>query len=800
MAKKVVNVVYNVDNSQLQVTKLQLQAIQKETKASEDAMTKMGASGKASGQQIANTYAGMQLQMQQLRAQIDLTKTSDTQRLTELKAQYGQVKTKVDAFNQSIVGTKNATDDANKSFLSFKNTIATVLSVAFIKQITSSAIELTKLAGEVQGVDAAFKRAFSNADTLLANLRKSTHNTVSDFDLMKRTLQATNLGVSVEHLGTLFEFAAVRAQQTGESVDYLVDSIVRGIGRKSILVLDNLGLSATRLKAQFGGVSIASKSVAEVTAGIAEIAKVELGKMGGYVETGATKVAQLSVSFQTLRQELAKKVEETGIVGWLNDFINAVRRSSMSFAEIQAEKNKIFGAEDVQNFIDNQKQTIKAIDDEILYRKMSISALKNEMEVTKETDAVKYFGQKNLYDQRLEALRQLEIYRTQFIKNQNAEVKEPGIIEAIKDEINNLNDALEKETSKKGILDTLKKIADAEQRLKAAKLPVDLTSSETNQNDVGSQAYQDALDMLETEQKDSQKNREDALKDYWKTVKSINDNAYRSEQQQATDKANNELKDTIDAEKKKLDIKKQFSQRATQVGLQSLNEVLTATLINRDNIVQAVTDEYDQKIAAAGENQKQIDILNKQKAAAEAQARQRQVQADAEAAETKIWIDAATASIGEIARYGWLGAIPFIALDLAAAGVQAATVKSVASRSLKTRAYAKGEVDIDGPGTMTSDSIPSMLSKHESVINAESTLASKALLNLINDGKIDDRILHRLAANGGHQPVTVFDDSKIVSAIKETKSTSLKEGYTAYEIKETSKNFKLKMRHKYQGY
>src|SRR5690606_13719608 len=111
--------------------------------------------------------------------------------------------------------------------------------------------------------------------------------------LMQRALQATKLGVSASKLGVLFEFAAARAQQTGESVDYLVDSIVRGIGRKSILVLDNLGLSASRLKEQFDGASIASRSVAEVTEGVAAIAEVELQKMGGYIETSKTQVDQL---------------------------------------------------------------------------------------------------------------------------------------------------------------------------------------------------------------------------------------------------------------------------------------------------------------------------------------------------------------------------------------------------------------------------------------------------------------------------------------------------------------------------
>jgi hypothetical protein len=45
---------------------------------------------------------------------------------------------------------------------------------------------------------------------------------------------------------------------------------------------------------------------------------------------------------------------------------------------------------------------------------------------------------------------------------------------------------------------------------------------------------------------------------------------------------------------------------------------------------------------------------------------------------------------------------------------------------------AKGAIDLDGPGTTTSDSIPANLSKGESVINAKSTAMFKPLLSAIN--------------------------------------------------------------------
>jgi hypothetical protein len=63
-------------------------------------------------------------------------------------------------------------------------------------------------------------------------------------------------------------------------------------------------------------------------------------------------------------------------------------------------------------------------------------------------------------------------------------------------------------------------------------------------------------------------------------------------------------------------------------------------------------------------------------------------------------------------------------LIIAGGVVQAAKVSGIK--------LAKGAIDLDGPGTTTSDSIPANLSRGESVINAKSTAMFKPLLSAIN--------------------------------------------------------------------
>lgn len=152
------------------------------------------------------------------------------------------------------------------------------------------------LAAKIDDVKRAFDR-FGSAN-MLERLRQSVQGTASDLALMTAAVKANNFQIPLDQLGTLLEFASRRARDTGESVDYLVDSIVTGISRKSIMILDNLGISATRLKDAMSGASLESKSVGEVTAVVAKIAKQELDKMGDSVDSNGVKIARMKASWE----------------------------------------------------------------------------------------------------------------------------------------------------------------------------------------------------------------------------------------------------------------------------------------------------------------------------------------------------------------------------------------------------------------------------------------------------------------------------------------------------------------------
>jgi hypothetical protein len=168
-------------------------------------------------------------------------------------------------------------------------------------------VEMAK-AGE--GIRIAFERL--GRGDILQGLREATHGTVTDLELMKAAVKFNDFKLPLDELGTMLAFAQQKAKDTGQSVDYMVDSIVTGLGRKSLMILDNLGLSATEVKDKM-------KETGDMTKAVGAIIREQMAKAGDYVETAADRAAQANVSLQNKMEELGRKfapVEEASNQLW----------------------------------------------------------------------------------------------------------------------------------------------------------------------------------------------------------------------------------------------------------------------------------------------------------------------------------------------------------------------------------------------------------------------------------------------------------------------------------------------------
>ena len=167
-----------------------------------------------------------------------------------------------------------------------------------------------ELAKQGEGIRIAFERL--GRGDILQGLREATHGTVTDLELMKAAVKFNDFKLPLEELGTMLSFAQQKAKDTGQSVDYMVDSIVTGLGRKSLMILDNLGLSATEVKEKMA-------ETGDMTKAVGAIIREQMAKAGDYVETAADRTAQANVSLQNKMEELGRKfapVEEASSHLW----------------------------------------------------------------------------------------------------------------------------------------------------------------------------------------------------------------------------------------------------------------------------------------------------------------------------------------------------------------------------------------------------------------------------------------------------------------------------------------------------
>jgi len=163
--------------------------------------------------------------------------------------------------------------------------------------LSDSVDKSIELAESANGITHAFEK-IGTAD-YLQELRTATKGTVSDIELMKAAVKAKDFRIPLEDLGKYLSFAQLKAQQTGQSLDYMVDSIVTGLGRKSPMILDNLGLSAAEIKEE-------TEKTGDFMKGVAKIVEDNLAQAGETYISAADRAAQRTVELENAQRSLGE--------------------------------------------------------------------------------------------------------------------------------------------------------------------------------------------------------------------------------------------------------------------------------------------------------------------------------------------------------------------------------------------------------------------------------------------------------------------------------------------------------------
>ena len=169
-----------------------------------------------------------------------------------------------------------------------------------VDAIRQFATESVELANQAEGVKRAFDRI--NDPQLLSELRTATKGTLDDLELMKAAVKAKNFNIPLEQLGGLLAFAQQRAGETGESIEYMTESIVTGIARKSLPILDNLGFSATEVREEFN-------ETGNMAEAVGNIIQRQMGDAGNATLTVAEQIAQQRAEITNLKIAVGEQLQ-----------------------------------------------------------------------------------------------------------------------------------------------------------------------------------------------------------------------------------------------------------------------------------------------------------------------------------------------------------------------------------------------------------------------------------------------------------------------------------------------------------
>ena len=252
----------------------------------------------------AMTMSQLRNQSKSLQKELDnVSKALNPNLYAELEKRLQDVHGRMEDLKVSARGVKEIfVNDSTLSYMAGNLiTRGAELVGSFLKKLTSSISETidksVELAEAADGITHAFEK-IGTAD-YLQELRTATKNTVSDIELMKAAVKAKDFRIPLEDLGKYLSFAQLKAQQTGQSLDYMVDSIVTGLGRKSPMILDNLGLSAAEISEK-------TKETGDFMKGVAKIVEKNLAQAGETYISAADRATQRTVDLQNAQLALGK--------------------------------------------------------------------------------------------------------------------------------------------------------------------------------------------------------------------------------------------------------------------------------------------------------------------------------------------------------------------------------------------------------------------------------------------------------------------------------------------------------------
>lgn len=176
-------------------------------------------------------------------------------------------------------------------------------------------VDATPIPGLQNAFDGLAKRADMSGDALMKAMQEGSGGMISMRDLMQQANLAAAL-VSDEFaygLPDAMGLVQKAAAATGQDMGFLMDSLVKGVGRASPMILDNLGIQVSLTEATEAYAEQLGKSTEELTKSeqqeavrILTMEKLneKYGEMASVNDTAAAKMAQFKATVQDTKDQI----------------------------------------------------------------------------------------------------------------------------------------------------------------------------------------------------------------------------------------------------------------------------------------------------------------------------------------------------------------------------------------------------------------------------------------------------------------------------------------------------------------
>jgi phage-related protein len=239
------------------------------------------------------------------------------------------VRATLDQLDKDLSGARNKCDGVlgkvsagiGKNFLNIGKlavgglTAATGAATGLGLALGKIAIDAAPVEGLSQAFDGLAESAGYGADELLDALQRGSSGMVSSRDLMLSFNQAASL-VSTDfatQLPEAMQYLSKVSASTGTDMGFLLDSLVKGVGRLSPMILDNLAIQvslaeATDRAAEMFGLEADELDKAQIQAGMMSVTLEKLAAnteaMPDVSDTAAAKMAQFKATMQDTKDEI----------------------------------------------------------------------------------------------------------------------------------------------------------------------------------------------------------------------------------------------------------------------------------------------------------------------------------------------------------------------------------------------------------------------------------------------------------------------------------------------------------------